>query len=73
MRYSLYPSTRMELILNLQEMLHQVNPYVKDFKYLLDHPPPPNMKITIDANKRPEGKGGTVMVMVTLSVSWRFG
>ena len=54
-RNRLFPSTKMELILDLQEMLHQVNPYVKDFKYLLDHPPPPDMKITIDPNKRPQG------------------
>ena len=55
LRYTLHPKTKIDVILDLQEMLHQVNPYVKDFKYLLDHPPPPNVKIIIDANKRPEG------------------
>lgn len=55
LRHSLYPNTKMEVILDLQEMLHQVNPYVKDFKYYLDHPPPPNVKLTIDPNKRPQG------------------
>ena len=29
--------------------------HVKDFKCILDNPPPPNVKIIIDANKRPEG------------------
>ena len=54
-RNRLFPSTKMHLILDLQEMLHRVNPYVKDFKYCLDNPPSPNMILTINANQRPQG------------------
>ena len=48
--------TKLELILTLQEMLHHCNPYVKDFKYVLEHHSKgPDYKVVIDATKKPAG------------------
>ena len=48
--------TKLDLILKLQDMLHQCNPYVKDFKYVLEHQNQgQDYKVVIDANKRPSG------------------
>ena len=49
-------NTQIELILKLQEMLHNCNPYVKDFKYVLEHHKQgPDYKVVIDEHKRPAG------------------
>ena len=48
--------TKIELILKIQEMLHRCNPYVKDFKYVLEHHNQgPEYKVVIDEHKRPAG------------------
>ena len=48
--------TKIELILQLQEMLHKCNPYVKDFKYVLEqHKDVPDYKVVISETKRPAG------------------
>ena len=48
--------TKIELILQLQEMLHKCNPYVKDFKYVLEsHKHSPDYKVVINETKRPAG------------------
>ena len=54
-RSELSSATRLELILQLQELLHKCHPYVKDFKSLLERPQPENMKLVIDDTKRPTG------------------
>ena len=48
--------TELDLILKLQEMLHQCNPYVKDFKYVLEQENlGPDCKVVIDSKQKPSG------------------
>ena len=48
--------TKLDLILKLQEMLHQCNPYVKDFKYVLEHENlGTDYKVVIDSKQKPSG------------------
>ena len=54
-RSELSDVTRLELIRQLQEMLQKCNPYVKDFKSLMERPVPDNVKLVIDDTKRPSG------------------
>ncbi|CAE1281800.1 unnamed protein product [Acanthosepion pharaonis] len=43
---------RREIILLLQAMLHEVNSYIRSFKYALENVPIPSFSIVIDAEKR---------------------
>ena len=45
----------LELLLKWQEMLHKINPYVRDFKYYMeiDKPQIPNLEIRIHESKKP--------------------
>ncbi|CAE1279832.1 unnamed protein product [Acanthosepion pharaonis] len=44
---------RRDVILLLQAMLHEVNSYIRSFKYALENAPFPSFSIVIDADKRP--------------------
>ncbi|CAE1295238.1 unnamed protein product [Acanthosepion pharaonis] len=44
---------RRDVILLLQAMLHEVNSYIRSFKYALENAPFPSFSIIIDADKRP--------------------
>ncbi|XP_014774554.1 uncharacterized protein LOC106872177 [Octopus bimaculoides] len=45
-----------DVMLSLQNMLHQHNSYIRSFKYALQTAPSPKFTIVIDADKRPSGE-----------------
>ena len=55
-RCSLNSGVRMNIIQQLQDMLHQSHPYVASFKYALEQMQTPNHKVVINADKRPAGE-----------------
>eukprot|EP00106_Octopus_bimaculoides_P009294 XP_014776736.1 PREDICTED: uncharacterized protein LOC106873752 [Octopus bimaculoides] len=55
-RNNISPGTNFQLILQLQEMLHETNSYVKSFKYALEIASGLNFNVVIDADKRPFGE-----------------
>ena len=48
--------TRIDILLNLQEMLHLSNSYVRSFKSALTYAPSMEFQILINADKRPSGE-----------------
>ena len=54
-RANLSSRTKLDIILMIQEILHQYHPYVHDFKYLLQSKLPPEYTVVIDESKRPRG------------------
>lgn len=50
-----FSGTRIDIILNLQQMLHEKNSYIRDFKYALECQPQSEYKIIIDPEKKPAG------------------
>ena len=57
-RHSVFPATRIEVLGPLQEMLHNVNPYVRQFKTAYDRRRTlgPDQKIVIRADRTPVGE-----------------
>ncbi|XP_029643352.1 uncharacterized protein LOC115217809 [Octopus sinensis] len=45
-----------DVLLSLQNMLHEHNSYIHSFKYALETAPSPTFTIVIDADKRPSGE-----------------
>lgn len=50
-RNSISPGTEMDIILELQEMLHTRNNYVREFKYALKTADTPNFYVIINADQ----------------------
>ena len=55
-RCGVIPGIQINIILPLQEMIHQVNTYVQSFKYVLEYPPSPDYCLVLDPEKRPAGQ-----------------
>ena len=55
-RCGVIPGTHINIVLSLQEMIHQVNTYVQSFKYVLEHPPTLEYRLVLDPEKRPYGQ-----------------
>jgi hypothetical protein len=55
-RAGLFKGLKEQLILDLQEMLHQQNPYVRDFKMALEKMTDSNVRVIIHADKKPQGE-----------------
>ncbi|CAE1310394.1 unnamed protein product [Acanthosepion pharaonis] len=47
---------RRDIIMSLQQMLHETNSYVRSFKYALENNTSSDFIIVIDADKRPQGE-----------------
>ncbi|XP_014772301.1 uncharacterized protein LOC106870662 [Octopus bimaculoides] len=52
-RNSISNGTKFQLIMQLQDLLHQTNSYVRSFKYALETDTCSNFNVVIDAQKRP--------------------
>jgi len=55
-RCEVIPTTRLDIVLELQEFLHQNNPYIGLFETALEHMPSDESKIVIRADKTPAGE-----------------
>jgi hypothetical protein len=55
-RCSVFPNTRLDIITDLQEMLHSKNPYIQSFKTALENMPSEEYKVVIRADKTPRGE-----------------
>ena len=51
--YNRNPTTNLELIVQLQVMLHSSNRYIQSFKYALENVPTTEYKIILNADMRP--------------------
>ncbi|GBL95691.1 hypothetical protein AVEN_652-1 [Araneus ventricosus] len=50
------PSTKLEIILQLQEMLREHNPYIRTFKSAVENIHSTEYQIIIDSDKRPSSE-----------------
>ncbi|XP_014773941.1 uncharacterized protein LOC106871806 [Octopus bimaculoides] len=57
-RNSISNGTKFQLIMQLQDLLHQTNSYVRSFKYALETEASSNFNVIIDAQKRPSTEHG---------------
>ena len=55
-RCAVIPTTRLDIVLSLQELLHQHNAYVQLFEMALEHMPNDESKVVIRADKTPAGE-----------------